>query len=130
LWLDNLSWRGVYIQNNNAMLIEGAGAVALFRAAFDNTSTSSPPSADAIRGSDADRHSRHRRASCFFTAFRGQRDARQRRARHAKRQFLLLYSLAFLYQTDGPVREAVKKVTENNDIFVYGISDKHVGAST
>jgi len=39
----------------------------------------------------------------------------------------VLYSLAFLYQTEGPVRDAVKKVTEDDEIFVYGISDRKVG---
>ncbi len=32
-----------------------------------------------------------------------------------------------MYETKGPVRDAIKKVTEDKDIFVYGISDKKVG---
>ena len=39
----------------------------------------------------------------------------------------LLYSLAFLYETPGVVLEAIKAVTADNNIFVYGISDKKVG---
>ena len=39
----------------------------------------------------------------------------------------LLYSLAFLYQTPGPILDAIKKVTANAKIFVYGISDRKVG---
>lgn len=39
----------------------------------------------------------------------------------------LLYSLAFLYQTTGSIRDAVTNLTANNKIFVYGISDKKVG---
>ena len=39
----------------------------------------------------------------------------------------LFYSLAFLYQTQGPIRDAITKVTGNNAIFVYGISDRKVG---
>jgi phosphatidylserine/phosphatidylglycerophosphate/cardiolipin synthase-like enzyme len=35
--------------------------------------------------------------------------------------------LAFLFQTRGPIRDAIKKVTKNKKIFVYGISDKKVG---
>jgi hypothetical protein len=38
----------------------------------------------------------------------------------------LFYSLAFLHQTPGPIREAIKKVTQDK-IFVYGVSDKKVG---
>ena len=39
----------------------------------------------------------------------------------------LFYSLAFLYQTPGPILDAIKKVTQDDEIFVYGISDKDVG---
>ncbi len=39
----------------------------------------------------------------------------------------LFYSLAFLYQTPGPIRDAIEKVTKSDDIFVYGISDRKVG---
>jgi phosphatidylserine/phosphatidylglycerophosphate/cardiolipin synthase-like enzyme len=39
----------------------------------------------------------------------------------------LFYSLAFLYQTPGLIRDAIKKVTEDDEIFVYGVSDRRVG---
>ena len=39
----------------------------------------------------------------------------------------LLYSLAFLYETPGVVLDAIKAVTDDKNIFVYGISDKKVG---
>ena len=39
----------------------------------------------------------------------------------------LFYSLAFLYQTPGPVLDAIEKVSNKNSIFVYGISDRKVG---
>ena len=39
----------------------------------------------------------------------------------------LLYSLAFLYESPGVVLDAIKAVTNDKNIFVYGISDKHVG---
>jgi phosphatidylserine/phosphatidylglycerophosphate/cardiolipin synthase-like enzyme len=32
----NFSWRGFFVQNNNAMILHGAGPVAAFAAAFDN----------------------------------------------------------------------------------------------
>jgi phosphatidylserine/phosphatidylglycerophosphate/cardiolipin synthase-like enzyme len=38
----------------------------------------------------------------------------------------LFYSLAFLGQTEGPVRDAITAVTEDDRIFVYGIADKKV----
>jgi phosphatidylserine/phosphatidylglycerophosphate/cardiolipin synthase-like enzyme len=39
----------------------------------------------------------------------------------------LFYSLAFLYQTMGPIRQAIEQVSQNDRIFVYGISDRKVG---
>jgi phosphatidylserine/phosphatidylglycerophosphate/cardiolipin synthase-like enzyme len=39
----------------------------------------------------------------------------------------VFYSLAFLFQTEGAIKEAIKKVTSNDAIFVYGISDRKVG---
>jgi phosphatidylserine/phosphatidylglycerophosphate/cardiolipin synthase-like enzyme len=39
----------------------------------------------------------------------------------------LFYSLAFLFQTPGAIRDAIKKVTADKKIFVYGVSDRKVG---
>jgi phosphatidylserine/phosphatidylglycerophosphate/cardiolipin synthase-like enzyme len=39
----------------------------------------------------------------------------------------LFYSLAFLAQTGGPIRDAIKVVSNKKDIFVYGIADKPAG---
>ena len=38
----------------------------------------------------------------------------------------LFYSLAFLHQTPGPILDAIKKVTQDDEIFVYGVSDNDV----
>ena len=35
--------------------------------------------------------------------------------------------MAFLYETPGPVRDWIKKITKDQNLFVYGISDKKVG---
>jgi phosphatidylserine/phosphatidylglycerophosphate/cardiolipin synthase-like enzyme len=39
----------------------------------------------------------------------------------------LFFSLAFLYQTKGPIRDAVTKLQKDDEIFSYGISDRKVG---
>ena len=39
----------------------------------------------------------------------------------------LFFSLAFLYQTGGPILDAIKKIIKRDEIFVYGISDHRVG---
>ena len=38
----------------------------------------------------------------------------------------LLFSLAFLYMTPGPIQDAIKQLQEENRIFSYGISDAAV----
>src|SRR3954467_409894 len=35
----------------------------------------------------------------------------------------LFYSLAFLYQTPGPILDTIKAVTARDELFVYGISE-------
>ena len=39
----------------------------------------------------------------------------------------LFFSLAFLFQTPGPILDAISKVLNDDEIFVYGISDRKVG---
>ena len=38
----------------------------------------------------------------------------------------LLFSLAFLYQTEGVIKDAIINITDKQGMFVYGISDKEV----
>ena len=38
----------------------------------------------------------------------------------------MFYSLAFLAQTSGPIKDAIRTVSRKNNIFVYGIADKAV----
>ena len=45
----------------------------------------------------------------------------------ASAQSSIFYSLAFLYQTTGAVRDAIEAATKNDSLFVYGISDRKVG---
>jgi hypothetical protein len=35
----------------------------------------------------------------------------------------LFFSLAFPYQTKGPIQDAIKEIKKNDKIFSYGISD-------
>lgn len=124
----NLSWRGMFVQNNNAMLLEGTSAVKLFREAFknywDNQSTfRETPSAKladiGISGINARvAFSPHSEANAMLDNVAND---------ILKTGSSLLYSLAFLYESPGAVHDAVVRTTRNKDIFVYGISDKRVG---
>ncbi|HVP60101.1 MAG TPA: phospholipase D-like domain-containing protein [Myxococcaceae bacterium] len=127
----NFSWRGFYVQSNNALVLEGATAVAPFRTAFDAYFAS-----DSVEKFDQGPSARWN--DLGLTGI----DARVAFSPHSASNALLgevaadirghttsslLYSLAFLYQTEGPIKDAITAITGRNDRFVYGISDREVG---
>jgi hypothetical protein len=126
----NFSWRGFYVQNNNAVVIEGQTAVTLFREAFDHYwandtvdgfgATSSAVWASlGLQGIDAKvTFSPHIAGNAVLQSIADDIDAADSS---------VLYSLAFLFQTGGAVHEALARVTAAPDIFVYGISDEQTG---
>jgi len=127
----NFSWRGFFVQANNALVITGADSLKPFLEAFadywDYNSVKDfgkSPSALwndlAISNIDAKvSFSPHAASNALLKEIAGDIENGT--------QSNLFYSLAFLYQTTGAIPDAVKKVTENEQIFVYGISDKKVG---
>jgi len=126
----NFSWRAFFVQNNNAMVMTGAEAIAPFLAAFRGYWASNAagafgasPSASwvslGLGGIDAQvSFSPHSADNALLTAVAN--DITQAESS-------VLYSLAFLYQTSGPIRDAITQVTGDDAIFVYGISDRPVG---
>lgn len=126
----NFSWRGFFVQGNNAVVLTGRKAVAPFLAAFEQywTSDSVPvfgasPAARwvdlGLNGIDAAvAFSPHAADNALLAQIAADVDATTSS---------LFYSLAFLYQTQGPIREAVTRATESPDLFVFGLSDKRVG---
>ena len=127
----NFSWRGFFVQANNAVILQGANTVAPFQAAFD-AYWASDKVADFGKTASA---------KGIDMGLPGI-DVRAAFSPHAKSNALLatiaddigrgttsclFYSLAFLYQTPGPVLDAIKGVTARDDLFVYGISDRRVG---
>jgi phosphatidylserine/phosphatidylglycerophosphate/cardiolipin synthase-like enzyme len=127
----NFSWRGFFVQANNAVVLNGASAVKVFRTAFEAYwATHSPaafgagPSARwtplGLSGIDARvGFSPYAAASAPLRSIADDIDT--------KATSSLFYSLAFLYQTPGPIRDAITRVTEAGTVFVYGISDRKVG---
>lgn len=126
----NYSWRGLFVQNNNAMIVQGASAVKLFQAAFENYWSEKPSN---FGGTVSAEWSNLGLAGI---------DARVAFSPHSEKNALLnsiatdigdkttsslFYSLAFLYQTPGPILDAIKSVSNDDAIFVYGISDRRVG---
>ncbi len=126
----NFSWRGFFIQANNALVLQGKSAVRLFRAAFDDywqndsvagfgATASAKPTDLGLKGISA------RIAFSPHAADNAMLDTIAADVR--KTTSSLFYSLAFLYQTKGAIRSAIRAVTKDKKIFVYGMSDRRVG---
>lgn len=126
----NFSWRGFYVQSNNAVILNGDTAVSIFRAAFEEYW--SKPASDFGKSTSA------KQATIGLASLKpvvtfsphspdnAQLDAIANDMRTGTSSSLL-FSLAFLYQTGGAVHDAVKTLIEDDKIFVYGISDREVG---
>jgi hypothetical protein len=126
----NFSWRGFYVQNNNAVILRTKPAVKQFLAAFDAywnhadaAGFSATPPANrsplAVTGIDGD---------IAFSPHSSQNAVLADIAKDIETTgSSLLYSLAFLYQTPGAIQDAILKVQKNPKRFVYGISDRRVG---
>jgi hypothetical protein len=130
----NFSWRAFFVQNNNAVVVQGKTAVQLFLTAFDNywandTAAGFGKTASVnwtslgLTGIDANvAFSPHSKANALLRVVADDLE-------HSTTSSLF-YSLAFLYQTPGPIKNAIRKVTKNQNLFVYGISDREVGGIT
>ena len=126
----NFTWRGLYIQNNNAIVMHGGTAVQAFGNAFDNyfqfdkgedfgATGSAEFQSLGLEGIDA---------SVAFSPHIAANAALDNVAKDvATAKSNVFYSLAFLAQTGGSIREEITKITLRPDIFVYGITDKKMG---
>jgi phosphatidylserine/phosphatidylglycerophosphate/cardiolipin synthase-like enzyme len=127
----NFTWRGFFVQSNNAMILRGKNAVKPFLAAFEDywqnddvtgfgQTTSAKWTNLKLSGIEArvafSPHSSQNALLAEIAVDIGQKTTSN-----------LFYSLAFLFQTKGAIRDAIEKVSQNDAIFVYGISDKKVG---
>jgi len=126
----NFSWRGFYVQNNNAVVLTGPSAIAPFSAAFEQYWASDKVGKFAgsaaaqwvplgLAGIDAQvAFSPHDPSNSVLAGIAADVDSAGSS---------LLYSLAFLAQTDGPIRQSITAAHARNDIFVFGMADKKVG---
>jgi phosphatidylserine/phosphatidylglycerophosphate/cardiolipin synthase-like enzyme len=127
----NYTWRGFFVQSNNAVIVKGEVAITPFLDAFSNyweydTAKEFGKTGSAqwqpLNLTDLDAaiaFSPHSNDNALLDIIAD--DMLQ------NTESSLFYSLAFLYQTSGSIRDAVTALTENDQIFVYGISDKKVG---
>jgi hypothetical protein len=127
----NMSWRGFFVQSNNAVVVRGASAIRPFAAAFDNYWDHGTPAQFgatdsaawtplSLSGIDANvAFSPHSPANALLASVADDMDTNITSS--------LLYSLAFLYQTPGAVQDAIRNAMNDENLFVYGISDRKVG---
>lgn len=127
----NHSWRGFFVQNNNAIILRGKSAVKIFMEAFDAywnaedvvskfSETGSAIWNDlGLKGIDAQVGFSPRSKKNAVLASVSKDIAEDTTSN-------LFFSLAFLYQTPGPIRNAIKKLQRDKTIFSYGISDHAV----
>jgi PLD-like domain len=124
----NFSWRGFYVQSNNAVVLTGASAVKLFKDAFDNYFNNETTFGDTDSAGMHDIGLDNIDAKVAFSphsATNALLDTIGKDMNTATSS--MFYSLAFLAQTKGTIKDAIKAVSANSDIFVYGIADKEVG---
>ncbi|HMI41673.1 MAG TPA: phospholipase D-like domain-containing protein [Sphingomicrobium sp.] len=125
----NFSWRGFFVQSNNAVIVYGSAVVAQQREAFEAYWEGSAESFGAsqssrwlplqVDGLDAEiSMSPHKAANSTQAAIAADMDSASSS---------LFYSLAFLNITSGPVTDAVVNAIKRPDLFVYGVSDKRKG---
>jgi phosphatidylserine/phosphatidylglycerophosphate/cardiolipin synthase-like enzyme len=128
----NFSWRGFFVQSNNAVVVRGKRPVKRFNDAFDayfehgdsvagfGASTSAQLTTVGLTKIDA---------QLGFSPYATKNALLARIAQDIRDNSTssVFYSLAFLFQTPGPIKDAIKAVTDDARIFVYGISDKKVG---
>ncbi|WP_277964672.1 phospholipase D-like domain-containing protein [Pseudomonas sp. RIT-To-2] len=125
----NFSWRGIYVQANNALVLQGETALQLFQAAFAQY-WASPSAREFGALAVAQWHNLgldNIDAQVTFSPH-GQDNAALAGVGSdiATTGSSLLFSLAFLYQTNGPIQAAIKQVAANPAVFVYGISDRQM----
>lgn len=124
----NLSWRGLYVQANNALIVDGKTAVRLGFTAFDNYFDNEDGFGDTesaewqnlgLAGINAKvAFSPHNKSNALLETI-GEDMLSTKSS--------MFYSLAFLSITPGIIKDAITKVTRNKKMFVYGISDKKTG---
>lgn len=123
----NHSWRGFFVQNNNAIILRGTQPVKTFMDCFDaywqNDSVSGFGKTASAQWNDLQ-----------LNGIKVQIGFSPRSKKNAVLNSIaddiadnttssLFYSLAFLYQTPGAMQNAIKKIKKDDKVFSYGISD-------
>ena len=126
----NFSWRGLYVQSNNVLTMHGENAIKPFQEAFEYYWTQAPKTfGDGPFAEWIDLQLDGIDGQVTFSPHSSSNARLDRIADDigSNTTSSLFYSLAFLYQTTGPILDAILKVSKDDNLFVYGISDRKVG---
>jgi phosphatidylserine/phosphatidylglycerophosphate/cardiolipin synthase-like enzyme len=128
----NLSWRGVYVQNNHVMVVESKVAVADYFNSFDvyfAAEVAGDFSSNAFSKKWFDLGLAKIEAKVAFSPHAKANGRQEEIARDIRRANSVFFSLAFLGQTTkGPVGPAIGDALDVRKKFMIGVSDKPVGA--
>lgn len=127
----NYSWRGFFVQSNNAVVIRGEKAVDAFNIAFEaywenknSAAVFGEAAAAKFNAIDIDGID----VQVGFAPFAGRNSLLKKIGDDIRTaESSVFYSLAFLAQTPGVIMDALEEVSNDPGIFVYGIADKEVG---
>ena len=127
----NHSWRGFFVQNNNAIVLRGRRAVKVFRQAFDDYWSNENSVSDFGATGSATWQKlglKGIRAEIGFSPRSKKNAVLTSLANDIEKNTTssLFFSLAFLYQTPGAIQKAIKKIKKDKTVFSYGISDHQV----
>jgi len=126
----NFTWRGFYVQSNNALIMCGEKAIAPFLQAFENywdtSSAANFGKTESATWNDLELPDIDAKVS-FSPHSENNALLKEITADIDTTESSLFYSLAFFPQTKGSLKEKIMEIIESEDIFVYGISDKKMG---
>ncbi|MBB3837644.1 phosphatidylserine/phosphatidylglycerophosphate/cardiolipin synthase-like enzyme [Runella defluvii] len=129
----NFSWRGFFVQANNALIVQGKQVVDVAKAAFNNYWDSDNIKAKFVETNSAvwnDLGLPTIDAKVTFSPHSRDNSVLESIAADIKKaKTSVFYSLAFLHQMSktGALVTAIDEVTADPRIFVYGMSDKRRG---
>jgi len=126
----NMTWRGLYVQNNHAVVLRSAKAVSLYRAAFDDywSHGDAPGFAKTASAAWHDLGVANVSAQVTFSPHAAKQAVLDSVATDIRKtKSSLFYSLAFLYQTPGAIVKAIEKLQKDDEVFSFGVSDHDVG---
>lgn len=129
----NFSWRGLYVQANNAVVMHGDTPAKVFTEAFQSywdaadakafrSSVSASPPWKPLGLPNC-------KAAVTFSPHANSNVVLDTLAAYLTQQTKssVLFALAFIYESEGSLRDAITTLQDKPDVFVYGMSDKRVG---